>query len=384
MEALTAIAQQLECQAQATRIKKLLLYATAGYWESDVVQLEAAAIPPMLSQLCQLYPTQQQLRFYLHTIAANLTKPIEYQQLADEILRHCSPLYPLLGEDVDEPTAFFTVNAVQKPVIDTMLSAQQQQIAAAIEAGCDRERMVKLLICLTSDHWESDPQKLAQASVRALIDAVWRLFPSLDEVERSLVSIVQRLSKAVEYNVVATAMVQQLAPLYGHAAPLASPVATPVASPAVASPPVVTPVATPVAAPVAPTPLPLVQSIDGFDLRLEVMKFTNPLRAKLLLFSLLHQPFDQSDAAWSALKRYSLEILLKTLLEQYPPAEIGPRLQTVALQLPHSEDYEQTIDVLLRSLKLPAANLPPLARWGAPDDEDEHTGIRLSPVIVKS
>jgi hypothetical protein len=359
MEELTAIAQRLELDAQAARIKKLLLYATAGHWESDPEQLRIAAIQPMLSQLRQLYPTQQQLRFYLHTIAANLTKPIEYQHLADAILRHCLPLYPAMAEEEDEPTAFFTSKpASQRAVVDTTLCQQQQQIAQALELRLERERIVKLLLCLTRDQWESDVDKLAQVSLRELIDEVWRMFPSLDDLERSLFSIVQRLSKAVEYSVVATAMVQQLAPLYLNSTQTESPVVM--------------------------TALPLVQSIDGFDLRLELMKFTNPLRAKMLLFSLMQQqPFDSSEQSWSALKRYSLEMLLKTMLERYPAAAIAAKLQAVAAQLPQSEDYEQTIDVLLRSLKLPAA-VSAQSSPAAIEEAEENTGILLSPVIVKS
>jgi hypothetical protein len=358
MEDITAIARQLELDSQSARIKKLLLYATAGYWESNPDNLNSIGIVPMLAQLCQLYPTLQQLRFYLHTIAANLTKPIEYQQLADVILLQCASLYPEIDGDEDEPTAFFSSHSVpQKPSIDTALCKQQQEISQRLELRLERERIVKLLICLTRDHWESDAQKIAQTSIRELLDEIWRTFPNLDEVERSLFSIVQRLSKAVEYSVVATAMVREITPLYQQSSQSDTQIPA--------------------------TALPLVQSIDGFDLRLELMKFTNPLRVKILLFSLLHQPFDQSEQAWSALKRYSLDMLLKALLERYPPTEVGAKLQAVAAQLPMQEEYEQTIDVLLRSLKLPLPSPPQPAQIGDAED-DESTEIRLSPVIVKS
>jgi hypothetical protein len=375
MEDLTAIAQQLELDAQAGRIKKLLLYATAGSWESNSEKLRQRGITPMLMQLVQLYPTHQQLRFYLHTIVTNLTKPIEYQQLADAVLLKCHGLYPADSDDEDEPTAFFSSQPIaQAPLPDAnSLYQQQQRIAQAIELRCDRDRTVKLLICLTRNHWESDPQKIAEASIRELIDQVWRQFPLLDEVERSLFAIVQRLSKAVEYSLVATGMIQQLAPLYCNSYQLNENATDRADIPA---PALVRP------------PLPLVQSIHGFDLRWELMKFANPLRAKILLFSVLHQPFDASDASWSALKRYSLESLLKNLLDRYPTGEIGKRLEQAAHYLPQAEEYAAVIDVLRRSLRLPSPTSPtmlpfPIVPHGDDGDDDgDETEIRLSPVIV--
>jgi hypothetical protein len=356
MEELTAIAQQLELDSQSARIKKLLLYATSGNWESNPEILRQTAIAPMLAQLQQLYPTHQQLRFYLHTIAANLTKPLEYQQLTDVILLQCQKFYATDEADEDTPTAFFTTNpAAQPAVLDTTLYEQQQQIAQILELRLERDRIVKLLICLTREQWENDAQKIAQASIRELVDEIWRTFATLEDVERGLFAIVQRLSKAVEYSVVASMIVQQLSPLYQNSSQeLLPPAKTP----------------------------PLVQSIDGFDLRLELMKFANPLRAKILLFSVLHQPFDNTDQGWSALKRYSLDMLLKTLLERYPAPEIGSKLQAMAVTLPMPEEYEQAMDVLLRSLKLP--NPCPIVSPAMDNDDDESTEIRLSPVIVKS
>jgi hypothetical protein len=357
MEEMTAIAQQLELDSQSARIKKLLLYATSGNWESNPEILRQTAIAPMLAQLQQLYPTHQQLRFYLQTIAVNLTKPLEYQQLADVILLQCQKFYATDEADEDTPTAFFTTHPTpQAGALDTTLYEQQQQIAQILELRLERDRIVKLLICLTREQWENDAQKIAQASIRELVDEIWRTFATLEDVERGLFAIVQRLSKAVEYSLIASVIVQQLTPLYQNSGQELAP---------------------PIKA-----PPPLVQSIDGFDLRLELMKFANPLRAKILLFSVLHQPFDNTEPTWSALKRYSLDMLLKTLLERYPAAEIGSKLQAMAVTLPMAEEYEQAMDVLLRSLKLPNPN--PLVASAVDEDEDESTEIRLSPVIAKS
>jgi hypothetical protein len=349
-----SIAQRLESHAHAARIKKLLLYATAGHWETDNQKLQQLPIQPMLLQLHQLYPTAQQLRFYLYTIAANLTKSREYQQLANVVLLECTGLYTQPGQDPDdEPTAFFASPAVPAAAApETAMLEEQCQIAQTLELMPERDRIVKLMLCLMHDTWETDAEKVAQTSIRVLIQEIWQKYSSLIGVEQQLVAIVQRLSKAVEYGSLATTIVQQIAPLYGLYQD-----------------------------DIEEQSLPLVQAIDSFDLRLEVMKLANPLRAKILLFSLAHQRFSGSELDWAALQRNSLEALLKKVLATNPAADLGQNLLVMARLMPEVEDYELVVDVLLRALKLPAIVDAP----AADDDDDdggEATEIRFSSVIV--
>ncbi|NJN49560.1 MAG: hypothetical protein HC805_07075 [Alkalinema sp. RL_2_19] len=311
----------------------------------------------MLTQLHQLYPTTQQLRFYLYTIAANLTKSREYQQIANMVLLECTGLYTRAGDvDDDEPTAFFTsqppIAKPAPPEQDSMVE-EQCQIAQALELMPERDRIVKLMLCLMHDTWESDQEKINQTSIRKLLQDIWQKYAALIEVERQLVAIVQRLSKAVEYSTLATTIVQRIAPLYGlyeedH----------------------------------VDQSLPLVQSVDGFDLRLEIMKFTNPLRAKILLFSVVNHRFDGSESDWTALKRNSLEALLKKILETYAPSDLGFRLMQMAQSWSEPEDYEQVVDVLMRALKLPAVSAA--MNVSNSGDDDGATEIRLSSVVFHS
>ncbi len=348
------IAQQLEAHAHVVRIKKLLLYATEGHWETDMQRLQQRPLLPMLMQLHQLYPTIQQLRFYLYTIAANLTKSREYQQLANVVLLACTELYTAPDHD-DEPTAFFaSPAATPTPAPKNAMLEEQCQIAQILELMPERDRLVKLMLCLMHDTWETDADKVAQTSIRVLIQDISQKYASLIAVEQQLVAIVQRLSKAVEYGTLASTIVQRIAPLYGlYQDDLDE-----------------------------EQSLPLVQVVDGFDLRLELMKFTNPLRAKILLFSLANQRFSGSELDWAALKRNSLEALLKKVLSTNPAADLGQNLMVMARLLPDSEEYEQVVDVLMRALKLPA--IAPESPSDHGDDGGEATEIRFSSVILNA
>jgi hypothetical protein len=350
MKELSVIAQRLESNVQAARIKKLLLYATTGHWETNAHKLQYASTQPMLNQLHRLYPTTHQLRFYLYTIAANLTKPREYQQLANIVLLECAGLYTNSGGEDDEPTAFFSSQPMPPPpvAINDEMMEEQCQIAQTLELMAERNRIVKLMLCLLYNTWESDAEKIARTSIHALLQAIQQKYTSLIEVERQLIAIVQRLSKAMEYSPLATTIVQQITPLYDFAQD------DPAAEQAWAS----------------------LQSLDGFNVRLEVMKFANPLRAKILLFSLLHHPFRDSDEDWAVLRRCSLESLLKQVLEINTATDLGFKLVQMAQTLPQAEEYEPVVEVLIRALQLP---IVPTESNSAHAEAGEATQLRLTP-----
>lgn len=96
------------------------------------------------------------------------------------------------------------------------------------------------------------------------------------------------------------------------------------------------------------------QSIaDMFELRQAVMRYTNPLRAKILLFSLLHGPYQHDRVEQVLLLRsYGLDKLLMQTLQTYTrfPVLLG-QIQKTARRLESPEAYSQTAAAILRVLK---------------------------------
>lgn len=108
--------------------------------------------------------------------------------------------------------------------------------------------------------------------------------------------------------------------------------------------------------------------VDMFELRQAVMRYTNPLRAKILLFSLLHSPyqFDRVEQGL-LLKSYELDKLLERALQTYTQFTLlSAELQKTARQLEHPDDYRQTATAILRAIKpfyvssAASKSLPPL------------------------
>lgn len=95
------------------------------------------------------------------------------------------------------------------------------------------------------------------------------------------------------------------------------------------------------------------QSFDLFDLRQDVMQYTNPLRAKVLLFSLLYRPFQtQSVEEALLLKSHRLDQLLEETLNRYPRYEqLAAHLKQTARHLDDPLEYDQVSYAILRSVK---------------------------------
>jgi hypothetical protein len=272
------------------------------------------------------------------------------------ILAQFQLLYPPSPSDSDNVTQFFGTTPVAQESASNPLFEQQAQIANCLSQHPSRDRIAKMLLCLTQNYWESDLEKLGQLSMRELISDVWHLFPSLEKVQRALFDVVQRLSKAIEYQPIAIFILQQLALLYS---PLPN-------QPAVSA-----------------APQQQLQPRQLFDLRFDVMQFTNPLRAKILLFALLCQPFDQDSGSWTALKRYRLDTLLQQLIATYPPAQIPAKLQSVAQTLPDRGEYLPVVDAIVNSLKrTQAPSRPNGIPMPAAGSSEDHTEVRCPPTLL--
>ncbi len=91
---------------------------------------------------------------------------------------------------------------------------------------------------------------------------------------------------------------------------------------------------------------------DLFDVRQKVFQQTNPLRAKLLLFSSIYHPFCFSSQDWMNLKVQELDELMRQVLSACGTAnELHTKLHTTAQAFPEVEEYVGTAGVLFKYMK---------------------------------
>ncbi len=329
---LDEVVQNLSQDPNLLRIKKLLIYASQQTWERDPIKIQQADLYPLVQALRAQYPTRQILEAHLTALVNTLSKVTEYTLVANAALSYLEPLYP-----ANESLAI-----AARP-------QDYQQVADQFQQDANSARIKKLLFAACTQTWENDSQVLSQHSLIELVQRLHRLTATPQTLDAILTSIVRTLNRQTEYTRVAQTIIYAFAPLYGDrleetSANLAAPASlstdetrihTSVAPPASAarSALVGAPAAVPVELAAANLSFPPVEAYGSAsssqprltlddpaswgDLRMTLMKFSNPLRAKLLLYAVLYEPLPPGLQAWTHLKSYDLDTLLKQLWQQY-------------------------------------------------------------------
>jgi len=328
------IVRRLEQDANAARIKKLILYACKNWWENDPDRLSVISLQSLVQELRYLNPTLEHLKYKLHLLVGTLSKQEEYLQVATTIIENLTGLYRSAT-----PIEKTTINT--NP-LDAIGGKLQNQITKILEQEVHSSRIKKLMIYAARKHWEADPLKIDQAEINRLISELAHQYPTIESLQIGLAAIVKSLNKPIEYAAIANMILREMGKLYSQEGEAISPESTnDLATQAVAPP----------SSQTAP-------AIELFDMRLEIVKFANPLRAKILLFSLVYYPFTYKEQDWSNLKLYSLEGLLRSVTTVCSSLEdLQSKIEAAAQQLNPPEDYIEVVSVILKSLKPGYASL---------------------------
>lgn len=358
------IARQLEQNADAIRIKKLILYTCKNWWESDLKRLSVVDLAKLVQELRQLNPTLDQLRAALKTLVETLNKKEEYVLVADLIIENMQELYAIVPP-AEEVTAILT------PVQNAHPNPLLTEIAQKLEQDSNLIRIKKLMLSAARKSWQKDALAIHHADLKALICELWQSYPTSESLGTGLAAVVNTLNKPVEYALIAEAILREMNPLYLDRRPFGEPRGAshgfPVSQTAfteqlpvkvsseviVSDLPQLSRPSVMVAPPEAALPLSRTQgAIDLFDVRLEIMKYANPLRAKILLFSVIYYDFAFRSQDWSNLKLYSLDGLLRSSTVVYQSLEeLRIKLHETAQRLNQPDEFSDIATVIFKGLK---------------------------------
>ncbi len=229
-------------------------------------------------------------------------------------------------------------------------------VSAQLEQSPHYLRIKKLLIFTCTGTWETHPDRLAAIDLRDLVAQTLEVRPTMRELRPTLENLVRSLNKPVEYLPVAETILRSIAVLYPDEDP------------------------TEWFRTQAPRPqTSVLPAQEWFDLRLELVNRTNPLRIKILIARSLRQGEITPGAPWLMVKGLELERLLPDLFLACPDyGELCQRLETVAMQLEEPEEYQQVVGTLLEVLEpvyeklqklqtIADADVPPLPNLSSPD-----------------
>ena len=369
-DATATIARQLAQDEQATRIYKLLTYVSEGAWVGDISSPNEAMIYRVLDQFLKQFTDLTLLRSHLHASVNTLSKPAEYSQIADTILE---AIFLARGGGEDPTTTFLrVVSPLANPqtTLHTTIAVQLSQLPNQI-------RLKKLAFCAAQSIWEGDVAKLEAMSWVDLTKMIHQRHITRKELKKGLQQVVSRLSKPIEYSLLAETLIDKLQALYqipnqnpieGVSAIVPAELSlAPILNNSEAeslanSDEVSRDTHVPRSADVIPpspwsdgTGSSMVEAIDAavFDLHFDIMKLANPLRLKHLLLILVNSIEPEDAIEGMTLRQQSTIPLLATAFRLHRKPEIlAIKLREIARKLPDSDEYETTIEAIMRAFKM--------------------------------
>jgi hypothetical protein len=380
------IVLELEKHEQAERIKKLIFCVCKNYWENDLSLINTIYLKHLIQELIELNSTQEQLHKSVYQIVNLLNRKEVYTSVANTIINKVGKLYyktdrkskslaqqePAIQEDNNEP---IVVNNGEC-LID--------KITTNLEEDPNSARIKKIVFALCKNEWENDSEIIDRYDFNKLIQELYQNNSTLEELERSIYNLIKTLNRQSLYLLVAQRVIREMEYLYKNSKIRARPVNVERESKKISKE---TSIISDFSKqtylfdelfkpseyleeksnlepetnsqPVEESESSATQnnSYNPFDLRLEVMKYGNPLRVKILAFSLTYHQFDNSSNDWSLLQTCTVDDLLFKLLQTYPTiAELEEQIYATAKKLKDSDEYLQPAGAIVQSMRPIYAN----------------------------
>ena len=395
------ISDDLEMSADPIRAKKLVCLVCTGILENDLKRLDNFSFVELLEDIYQQYPTIESLKENLvksvKTIAVH--KQRQYLIVAKIIFNAASKLYqqsiiPAISKTMQSsasdsssqpviPQISYNVshlvinaNSAQlvapfdtshnqsnfteeerslidesftdaSPVDDLYLNEEPDIYALAIhdiDIDAQQIRLKKLLLYAYQDVWENDLSQLNSVDWLSLLRELISFMPTFPQLIALIQEAVQRVSKPAEYVVIGNLLLTKLERLYPDRL-------DPDSFSAIA--PVINQLNNQSYQSDRKIPFDPKIADDLFDLRLELMRFTNSMRTKILLFSVLYYPFDPDRDNWHDLRTHRLDGLLRQLFYAYPSfIKAEKSIWKTARSLNESTAYAQSANYILQAIKV--------------------------------
>ena len=389
------VVRYLDSHEEKLRIKKLIFCICKKYWENEPNILNGVAMEDLVKELVQIKTNKEQLTFSVYKLVKTLNRPQVYLGVATVIIEQISQLYSNIAAAYDnqllpvEPEvnpSFTTVNNDVNNEEDNLL----RQVVSGIENHRETARIQKLMFAACKNRWENDQAVINNYGLKNIVLELQRNNPNFLSLRQTLKQIAENINKKALYLALADIILTQLEHLYdtdnddeeednesksqrfntqivdlkndSDSAAKTTSFSTSRSDPVDFSSSIINlnepqlvmelPFAEPAYSNNNPSNFPQIPAYDPFEIRLEIFQYANPLRAKILIFSLLFHPWDRSGQDWLTLRSYTLEDLLKQLIQS------GKSLQDIEVQLYNIAQTQmdtdanvQTASILVQTLQ---------------------------------
>ncbi|MEH2002251.1 MAG: hypothetical protein V7L00_26555 [Nostoc sp.] len=250
-----------------------------------------------------------------------------------------------------------------------------------LEQHENSKRIKKLIYSACKNIWENDEETLNRFKLQELIQELCRLNPTINNLNYSLSKVVKTLNKQAEYALVASVIFDEIQKLY----------ITPEESTGILlnQPDQEESTGILLNQPrneeqifynsrqipsnyIDKSPNSQIKhQYNQFDLRQNIMKYTNPLRAKIVLFSALGKKFTFNEEDWLKLKAEKLDDLLLRLFNTCPTIrELESKLNSAVISLGKPDENIQAANAIIQSMRDLYGNIPSTANGYQPFKSD--------------
>ena len=408
--------------AYSQRIKKLVFAAYQQAWENNTKVLEQFNLRSLLVSLRDRYPNLNELDYQFQRIVMGLNRQALYRDIAAITLETLEPWYSrsIVSPEQQEPEP-------SKPEAGNRLDWQIQQVVEQLSQDqADALRVRKLLYCLCHQHWENDADVVGQIDLDSLVQQSLQSAPHGQDLRYHLGRIVKRVNRRKTYTRIANQIMAAFQGLYQDQEPISPSPAAATSEEAtqlsgnrggskggveieamrLSSPPALdddsgvshpaetclgvpssqsapgdlTTLHSSLSNPLQDRPAVSVEAAVRpqrsretlFDLRIDIIQYANPLRAKILLYSCLHGPFGYTNQDWYSLRQQTLDDLLQQTFAYCPSfSDLDSKLAIIAHCLEPQDENAQVAATITQAMKSyypedPDAPIEPVAAQVAP------------------
>ncbi|AFY72396.1 hypothetical protein Syn7502_00229 [Synechococcus sp. PCC 7502] len=348
------VVNSLESNHNILEIKRLLLYICLNKWESDQLKLEKLNLKGLVQELIEPLATLAQLKSLIALITdVTQTVDSEYGVIGKTIIQAINKLYARYQSEPQD-------------IYDEVIQSWE-------DVDKDTTRIKRLIFYLCRCDLPSFSTE--ELTLKAAIQKLQGLYPSLETLRPRMKQAIAVIRKP-EYSDIVDVVIDDLSAIFPARSLSLSPTLTPTTATVSTNADYAdfTPLIEPVHAisfnlnqnldqadksAISKTENKTEQSIDAeiadlelFDLRLEIIKYLSPLRAKILIFSALNNEVAEStNESVSAIRTYELDDLLRDLFYAFKSSEtLEIQLKNTARQFRDVDEYEQAVSVIMNAM----------------------------------
>ncbi|NEO58462.1 MAG: hypothetical protein F6K54_38680 [Okeania sp. SIO3B5] len=223
-------------------------------------------------------------------------------------------------------------------MIDTVVNELKQD--------ADLIRIKKVIYCACEGRWENDEAKLEEINLKELIEELYQKTGNIEILDHRLSRIVSKVNKKTEYGLLAQKIIDSVGKLYPEQEDMTIMESSPIWE---------------------------LQGDSGeqtitkeklvveeyyerdpgklFDVRQKIMEGTNPLKTKILIFSIVEHQFSFGERDWLLLKTKNLDGLLRQIFSLcLSITDLESSLYSTANNFEDPDEYTQVANVIINAL----------------------------------